>query len=128
LAPGNVDRVNAPTLIGATGVAGHPPTKPTDCLNRWYIHHGRDEALRVAAPSLTTSNRAAAISTDGAVIAADHEASASSKNILKSISTVTAELQHTAIVAEVRILARRFKVEVVPEGQTWGSPLEKTEL
>jgi hypothetical protein len=65
---------------------------------------------------LTTCNRAAAISANGAVIPAHDEAPASGKNILKRVSTVTAHLQHAAVVAEIGILARRFKIEIVPEG------------
>ena len=45
VAPGNFDRINAPTLIGATAVAGHPPTKCTRLKKKWQVRHGRDEAL-----------------------------------------------------------------------------------
>ena len=94
--------------------------RKSDCgKNSWQVDHGRDEALRVAAPCLTTSNRTTAIGADGAVIAAHDEAPASGKNILKRISTVSAQLPSTpAVKAEVRILARRFKIEVLPKGQT----------
>ena len=69
----------------------------------WQIHHGRDETLRVAAPSLTTCNRTAPIGADHAVISSHGEAPAGCKNILKRISAVSAELQHAAVEAEVRI-------------------------
>ena len=81
--------------------------------------------IRVAAPCLTTSNRTAPISANCAVVTAGHEAPASVKDILERVSTVSAELQHTAIEAEIRILARRFKIEVVPEGQTYGPASKK---
>jgi hypothetical protein len=126
MTPGNVDRVNAPTLIGATAVAGHPPTKCTRHKKKWQVRHGRDEALGVAAPSLTTSNRTTAISADCAVIASHYEAPASCKNILKRISTVSADLQDASVEAEVRVFGRRFKVEILPENQTWRSPFAKT--
>jgi hypothetical protein len=127
MTPGNVDRINAPTLIGATAVAAHPPTKCcTRHKKKWPVHHGRDEALRIAAPSLTTSNRTTAISADGAVVASDHEDPASCKNILKRFSTVSADLQDASVEAEVRVFARRFKVEILPENQTWRSPFAKT--
>jgi hypothetical protein len=116
LAPSNVDGVNTPTLVGLTCIAGHPPAKPARSLNRWYIHHGRNKTFRVAAPSLTTCNRVSTIGADGAVIAAHEEAPASDKNILKRIAPVTAELQHTAVIAEVGILARCLKIEVLSKG------------
>src|SRR5882724_11710742 len=129
LAPGNVDRVNAPALIGAASVASHPPTKyaTVRCLNIWQTHHGCDETLRVAAPSLTTSNGATAISADRAVIASHAKAPASCKNVLKRVSAVSAHLQHTAIKSQAGIRVRRFKVEVMPESQNWVNPLEKAE-
>jgi hypothetical protein len=126
VAPGNVDRINAPTLIGATAVAAHPPTKCTRHKKKWQVYLGRDEALRIAAPGLTTSHRTTAISADGAVIASDHEEPASCKNILKRISTVSADFQDASVEAEVRVFARRFKVEILPENQTWRSPFAKT--
>jgi hypothetical protein len=81
-----------------------------------YVHHGRDEAFGVAAPSLTTSNRATPIGADCPVITSHHEAPSKRKNILKRISTVRANLQHAAVEAKVRVWARCFKIEVVPEG------------
>jgi hypothetical protein len=115
LAPGNVDRVNAPAFIGATGIAGHSPAKPVKCGESWQVDHGRDEALGVATPSLTTRNRATAINADGAIIAPYLEESTNGKNILKRIPTVSAHLQNAPVEAEVWILARRFKIEIVPE-------------
>ena len=117
-APSYIDRVNAPTLTGATGVAGHPPAQPAvACENEGQVDHGRDKALRVATPSLTASNRTTPIGADRAVISAHNKAAAGCKNILKRIPAVSADLQHAAVEAEVRILARRFKIEVVPESQ-----------
>ena len=129
LAPGLIDIVNAPTLIGARGIASHPPPQPTERLNRWYVHHRRDKTFRVAAPSSTTCNRTTTISADGAVIAAYEKASAGGKNVLKRISTVSAELQHATVEArESGFCIGCFKIEVVPESQTCGTALEKTEL
>jgi hypothetical protein len=126
-APGDIDSVNAPALIGANGVAGHPPPKPTlYTRNKRQVHHGRDEALRVAAPSLTASNRVAPISADCAVIPADQEATARSDNILIRLPLIDADLQHAAVKAEIGIHARRFQVEVVPECQPRGEYLEKS--
>jgi hypothetical protein len=115
-APSNVDGVNTPTLVGLTVIAGHPPAKPAKSLNRWYIHHGRNKTFRVAAPSLTTCNRAPTIGADGAGIAAHEEAPASGKNILKRIAPVTAELQHAAVIPEVGILARCLNIKVLSKG------------
>src|SRR6266487_432478 len=70
LAPGHVKAVDAPTFIGTTRVAGHPPAKPPLLLNRWHAHHRRDEAVGVTAPSLTTGNGAAAVGGNCAVIMA----------------------------------------------------------
>jgi hypothetical protein len=98
------------------------------CLNRREVDYGGDEALRIVAPSRTTSNRTATISADCAVVTAHHEATASGKNVLKGVSTVSAELQYAAVEAEVGVRVRGFKIEVLPEGQTWGEPFEKSEL
>ena len=114
LAPGLIDVVNAPTLIGTPAIASHPPPQPTECLNRWYVHHRRDKTFRGAAPSPTTSNRTTTISTDGAVIAPDEKGATSRKDILKRSSAVSAELQHAAVETQVRICIGR-KIEVVPE-------------
>ena len=96
-ATSNIDGVNTPALIGATRIASHPPAQPEACGKDWQIDHGRDETLRVAAPSLTTCNRTTAIGADCAVIASDDEAPASGKNISECISTVSAELQHATV-------------------------------
>jgi len=106
LAPGLIDIVNAPTLIGARGIASHPPAEPTERLNRWYVHYRRDKTFGVAAPSSTTCD----------------------KNVLKRISTISAELQHAAVKPESRIRIGCFKIEVVPESQTRGTALEETKL
>ena len=98
-ATSNIDGVNTPALIGATRIASHPPAQPEACGKDWQIDHGRDEALRVAAPSLSTCNRTTAIGADCAGIASANEASASGNNILKCISTVSAELQHATVKA-----------------------------
>ena len=91
-APNNIDGVNAPTLIGATRIAGHPPTEPEAWGNDWQVDNGCDEALRGATPSLTTSNRTTPVRGYSAVVAASYETTASGKNILKRISTISAEL------------------------------------
>ena len=70
----------------------------------------------VPAPSLTTSDRTAAICSDGAVISAHYKAAASGDNVLERVSTVSAQLQHSAIVADILILFGRLKIEIVPEG------------
>ena len=89
----NIDRVNAPTLIGATSVAGHPPAEPAvACKNEGQVHHGRDKTLRVATPRLTASNRTATIGADRAVISAHNEGAAGCKDVLKRIPTVRANL------------------------------------
>src|SRR4029077_14551655 len=91
-ATNNIDRINAPTLIGATGVAGHPPAQRGDGgKNKWQVDHGRDEALRVAAPCLMTGNRTTSIGADSSVIAAHDEATAGGKDVLKCISTISAD-------------------------------------
>ena len=103
LAPGLIDIVNAPTLIGARGIASHPPAEPTERLNRWYVHYRRDKTFGVAAPSRTTTNRTASVGADCAVVTAHQEATASGKNVLKRISTISAELQHAAVETEIGV-------------------------
>jgi hypothetical protein len=128
VAPGDVNRIDAPALVGDHGVAGHPPTESTFCLNRREVHYGRDEALGIAAPGRTTGNRTATISADCAVITAHQETTASGNNVLKGASTISAELQHPAIKTEVSVRLRGFKIEVLPKGQTRGDPLKESEL
>ncbi len=113
----NINRVNAPAFAGAACVAGHPPAQPTLGGKEGNVDHRRDESTRVAAPSLTTGNRTTPISANGAVVAPHHEAATSGKDVLKRISAVNADLQHSAIEAQVRILARRFKIEVLSKRQ-----------
>jgi hypothetical protein len=79
------------------------------------VHYGCDEAAGIAAPCLTTSDGAAAISANCAVIAARGERAASRQNISECVSTVGAQLQHAAIEADAWIDIRCFKIEVVPE-------------
>jgi hypothetical protein len=69
---------------------------------------------RVAAPGPATSDWTAAITADCAVVTTGHEAAPDS-NILERLSAINAEIQDTAIEAEVGILARRFKIEVMSE-------------
>jgi hypothetical protein len=45
------------------------------------------------------------------------EAATSSKDILECISTVKTNLKHSAVEAEIRIHAGRFKIEVLSKGQ-----------
>jgi len=77
---------------------------------------------------LATSNGAASIRADYAVVAANNEVPASGKNVLKCISAVSAKLQHATVKAEVRVHVRRFKIEVLPERQLRGEPFEKTKV
>jgi hypothetical protein len=86
------------------------------CENDWEVDHRRDEARRIAAPSLTTCNRTAPVVTDRSVISASHEAATDGKHVLKCVSTVSADLQHAAVKSYIGIYVRCFKVEVLPEG------------
>ena len=118
MTPGNLDRVNAPTLIGATAVAAHPPTKCcTRHKKKWPVHHGRDEALRIAAPSLTTSNRTTEISADGAVVAARDEC-ATRGNDIREAAAANLDLQDSAIIAGGVVLL--LEIVIVAEGQLRG--------
>ena len=94
-----MDRVNAPALAGAAVIASHPPAQPLACENHWEVDHSGDEALRVTAPSLTTCNRTTPVSADRPIIATHNEAATDDKNILKCVSTVSADLQHTTVKA-----------------------------
>jgi hypothetical protein len=127
VAKSNVDRVNAPTLIRATGIGGHPPAQPASRrLNCWQAHRGRDKALRIAAPCLKPSNRAAPIGCDRPIVSAHEEGAR--RNVLKRVSIVSAELQHAAVEAQIGIRLRCFKIEVLPKGQTWRATLKEIKL
>jgi hypothetical protein len=52
---------------------------------------------------LATSNGAASISADHAVVSANNEVSTGRKNVLKCISAVSAQLEHATVKAEIRI-------------------------
>ena len=91
------------------------------------MNRGRDEAIRIAAPSLTTGNRAATISADGAVIASCNESTASLKDVLERLSLVNADLQHATIKTEIGIFGRGFEIEVMSEGQLLADRLEDSE-
>jgi hypothetical protein len=73
---------------------------------------------------LTTSNWTTPVGADRAVIAA-HQEGANRGDILKRIPAVTAELQHAAVEAQIGIRFRCFKIEVLPERQTWKATLEE---
>ena len=93
--------VHPPAFAGATSVAAHSPAQHSK--SKWQIHRRRDKALRVAAPCLKPSNWTAAISADGAVVAAIYEAARG--DVVKRISTVSAVLQHAAVKPEAGVLA-----------------------
>ena len=116
-ATSDIDGVNAPAFARAAGIAGHPPAQPGACGNDGQIDHGRDEALRVTAPSLTTCNWATSIGTNRAVITAHGEAATCVKDVLKRIATIKADLQHAAVKAKIGIHLRCFEIKVLPESQ-----------
>ena len=76
-----------------------------------------DKALGIAAPCLTTCNRTAPISSDSTIVTAHNKTAAGGENILKCISTVSAELKHTTIEPDSGVDLRGFKIEIVPECQ-----------
>jgi hypothetical protein len=129
VAPGNSERINTPAFARPSVIAGHPPTEPNarKCLNGRHVNHGRDEAIGVTAPRLTTCDGAASISADCAVIASTNEAPSSGNNILKGISPVGAQFEHATVEPEVRILIRRFEIEIVPERQLSAAAFEERE-
>jgi hypothetical protein len=116
LAPTDTDRVNAPTFAGANGIARHPPTQPTLNNQERQSHDRRDETLRVAAPSLTASDRTSPIRADGAIVTTKQKASTSVEDVVIRLSLVNADLQYGAVKAEIRVCVRRFQIEVVAEG------------
>jgi hypothetical protein len=75
---------------------------------------------------LKPGNRAASIGCDRPIVSAHEEGAG--RNILKCISIVSAELQHAAVEAQIGIRIRCFKIEVLPEGQTWRATLEEIKL
>ena len=125
MAIGNIDRVDAPTIIRATVVTGHPPAN-SSVSTEGQVHDARDKPLRVAAPCPKPRNWTPSISADRAVISAHEEGVG--RNVLKRASTVSTDLQHAAIESEVGIRVRRFKIEVVPECQARVEHLEKKQV
>ena len=113
----NINRVNAPAFAGATRVTGHSPAQPSLGAKPGNVHHRGNESSRIAAPSLTTCNRTTPISANGAVVAPHQENATSGKDVLECISIVKTDLKHSAVETQVRILARRFKIEVLSKGQ-----------
>ena len=47
---------------------------------------------------------------------------------MKGVSIVSAQLQHAAVEAEVRVRVGCFKIEVLPKGQTWIGTLEEIKV
>jgi hypothetical protein len=88
----NANRVNAPAFAGASVIAGHSAAQPGVFGAERQVDDGGNEALRIAAPRLTACNRTAPISGDRTVVAANDEAAAYGKNVLKGVSTVRAHL------------------------------------
>jgi environmental stress-induced protein Ves len=66
---------------------------------------------------LATCNRTTPIRGDSAVVAAGNETTARDKNILKRISTIRADFQHTAVEADIGIHLGGLKIEVMLECQ-----------
>ena len=92
------------------------------------VHHTRNEAFRIAAPGLTTCNRATPISANCAVVAPHFERAAGGKDVLECISAIGANLQHTTVKAQIRVHIRCFKIKVVPECQLRDVPLENSDI
>ena len=115
MTPKTVHVVNAPPFAEAAVVAGHSPADHSTKTFDGHVHYRCDKATRVAAPGLTSGNRTAAIGADRAIVATHQEAAANSKNILKRIPTVNADLQHAAVKSKVGVLAGRVQVKVVTE-------------
>ena len=113
----NVNRVNAPAFTGAIVIARHAPAESCDSETGWKIDNRGDKALRIATPSLTTSNRTASITADCAVITTHDEAAANGKNVLKCISTVSAHLQHASIESNIWVHFRSFEIEILVKRQ-----------
>jgi hypothetical protein len=115
-APSDIDGIDAPAFAGTAVIARHAPTQSGGCGNQWQVDHGRDEALRIPAPCLTTSNRTAPVAGNRAVVAAHNEATAGRKNVSKRVSTVRADLQYAAVEADIGI-GGGFKIKIVAECQ-----------
>ena len=128
MAPVDIDIVNAPAFAGATRVAGHPPSQP-GLHNRGngQVHCGRDEATRVAAPSLAASDWTASSRADRAVIATCNKAAANLEDVPIGLSLVNTNLQHSAIESEGWILLRCFEIEIMPECYPGRGRFEETE-
>ena len=84
--------IDTPAFAGAAIVTCHAPTQYGSAEGR-HVHDSRDKALRVAAPRLTTCNRAAPINSDCSVVTARNKAATRGQNVLERIATVGADLQ-----------------------------------
>jgi len=109
----DVNCVNAPAFTGATVIAGHAPADHCASRIRWQVDDGRDKALRIATPGLTTSNRTPPVSADCAVITTHDEAAANSKNVLKCIPAVSAQLEYAAVKPNIWVHFRGFEIEIL---------------
>jgi hypothetical protein len=90
------------------------------------LHHTCNEAFRIAAPTLQTSNRTAPVGADRAVIPTHDEALR--RDVLKRISAIGANLQHATVEAEVGIHIRRLKIKIVAEPYPRDEPLENSDI
>jgi hypothetical protein len=82
----------------------------------WQVHRRGEEAIRVAAPSLATTDGALETAADRVRITIKHEAATRIENVLERSAT-DADLQEAAI-------KPAFKVEIVAEDQLGGVALD----
>lgn len=109
----NDNGVNAPAFTAATVVARHAPAESCAFKTERQDNNRIDKALGITTPRLTTCNRTASISADCPVITTGGETGAHGENVLKCISAVSADLQHTSIEPNTWVHVRNFEIEIL---------------
>jgi hypothetical protein len=113
----NVNRVNAPAFAAPHFVARHAPAEFCGCKSGWQDDNRCEKALRIATPRLTACDRTASIAADRPVVSTGGETAAHAANVLKCISTVSADFEHASVEPNIWVCIRSFEIEILPEAQ-----------
>ena len=102
--------INSPALTKYAAIAAHPPPQQhVGSPSHPCVYGRRGKAVRIPCPCLPASKRVATTAANRAIVTATLKA-ADCKNVLECISPVSADLQHAAIEAilRIKIVSKRY--------------------
>ena len=102
--------VHAPAFTGDAAVTSHPPAQDKLRAASRETHAAVDKSARVTGPCLPTSQRIATATVDGAIVTADNKRATGSKDVLKRLPAIEADLQHPAVepILQVKVVAEKY--------------------